>query len=263
MSTPTPTQPFEPREHLIQLKSKTGAQDYLPVAWRLVWFREAYPQGTITTEILHLDLAAETEEETTVWDPTQRKSVKHIKRAKGVAVVKATVHTGAGGAATGVKKETGAGFPDYLEKAETGSIGRALAALGFGTQFAPELDEGAERLGADSPGEAAGGAKGGAQAQKPPQKHVSPHVERVNKVYVVARDSGWFTPRAGSEQADFLAWVRTIFPTATIRSISDINETMLRHLEGQPPLAPQDQASGAPTKEEPTPHEAAAAAAAA
>ncbi len=32
-------------------------------------------------------------------------------------------------------------FSDYIEKAETGAIGRALAALGYGTQFAPEFNE--------------------------------------------------------------------------------------------------------------------------
>jgi hypothetical protein len=33
--------------------------------------------------------------------------------------------------------EKAASFSDFLEKAETGAIGRALAALGYGTQFAP------------------------------------------------------------------------------------------------------------------------------
>lgn len=46
--------------------------------------------------------------------------------------------------------ETLEGFGDFIEKAETGAIGRALALVGFGTQFcADELDEG-PRL-ADSP----------------------------------------------------------------------------------------------------------------
>ena len=51
--------------------------------------------------------------------------------------------------AQGTKSETAAGFQDHLEKSETGAIGRALALCGFGTQFAPEFDEG-DRL-ADSP----------------------------------------------------------------------------------------------------------------
>ena len=43
--------------------------------------------------------------------------------------------------AKGTKMEDFRGFPDYIEKSETGAIGRALAACGFGTQFAPDLDE--------------------------------------------------------------------------------------------------------------------------
>ena len=40
-------------------------------------------------------------------------------------------------------------FADYLEKAETRAVGRALAMCGYGTQFAPELEE-RERI-VDSP----------------------------------------------------------------------------------------------------------------
>ena len=47
------------------------------------------------------------------------------------------------------KKETESGFPDYIEKAETGAIGRALAMCGYGTLQAPEFDE-QDRL-ADTP----------------------------------------------------------------------------------------------------------------
>jgi hypothetical protein len=51
------------------------------------------------------------------------------------------VTDGKGGRATGTKSECAADFGDYIEKAETGAIGRALAALGYGTQFAPEFNE--------------------------------------------------------------------------------------------------------------------------
>ena len=43
--------------------------------------------------------------------------------------------------ATERKKETEAGFPDYIEKAETGAIGRALAMCGYGTLQAPEFEK--------------------------------------------------------------------------------------------------------------------------
>ncbi len=132
---------FNPNEHLIQLKSRDGSKDYLPVQWRLVWFREQCPGGTIDTEEVEVDLDREVEEETYAWNSETRRSEKIVKRARGYARFRAVVTDGKGGRATGTKSETAASFPDYIEKAETGSIGRALAALGYGTQFAPELNE--------------------------------------------------------------------------------------------------------------------------
>ena len=135
------TRTFNPNDHLMQIKNRNGSADYLPVQWRLVWFREHCPEGSIETEMLHLDLDRETEEEGYAWNNDTRRSEKVIKRANGLAVFRATVKDGKGGIATGMKSEKAAGFPDYIEKAETGAIGRALAALGYGTQFAPDLDE--------------------------------------------------------------------------------------------------------------------------
>ncbi len=107
---------FNPSDHLMKLKGK----DYLEVKWRLVWFREERPSWGIETEPLVLE---------------DKKAVfrANIKDETGRIL------------ATGTKMETPSGFADFVEKAETGSIGRALAALGFGTQFAPELEEG-ERI---------------------------------------------------------------------------------------------------------------------
>ncbi len=135
------TRMFNPNDHLLQIKNRNGSADYLPVQWRLVWFREQCPEGTIETEMLHLDLDRETEEEGYAWNNDTRRSEKVIKRANGLAVFRAVVKDGKGGIATGTKSEKAASFPDFIEKAETGAIGRALAALGYGTQFAPDLDE--------------------------------------------------------------------------------------------------------------------------
>lgn len=133
---------FNPNEHLMQIKSRNGSADYLPVQWRLVWFRSICPNGTIETEIVHLDPTMETEEESYAWNSETRRSEKVIKRAPGFAVFRAIVKDGNGGIAMGTKSEKAASFPDYIEKAETGAIGRALAALGYGTQFAgDEFDE--------------------------------------------------------------------------------------------------------------------------
>jgi hypothetical protein len=144
-----PVRQFNPNEHLISLKSREGLKDYLPVQWRLVWFRSACPQGTIDTEEIEVDLDREVSEEAFVWNNETRRSEKVMKRAKGYARFRAVITDGKGGRATGTKSENAASFPDFIEKAETGAIGRALAALGYGTQFAPDLDE-AHRI-VDSP----------------------------------------------------------------------------------------------------------------
>src|SRR6266446_5272420 len=135
------SRPFNPNEHVIEIKTKNGLADYLPVQWRLVWFRSECPDGSIETEPIQIDLDRETEEEGFAWNEEKRRSEKVIKRANGFAMFHAVVKNGKGGIGTGTKSEKAASFPDYIEKAETGAIGRALAALGFGTQFAPELDE--------------------------------------------------------------------------------------------------------------------------
>lgn len=115
---------FNPKDHLIKLKGK----DYLPVAARLAWLREQHPDTAITTDLRQHD------------------------ENVGYALFLATAKIPLGGSATGWGSETRSDFGDYLEKAETKAIGRALAALGFGTLWALELDEGGSI--ADSPVEA-------------------------------------------------------------------------------------------------------------
>jgi len=121
----TDIQTFQPNEHLINLGNSHTPRWYLPVQWRLVWLREQCPDAKVSTEVIHLDFE------------------------KGIAVFRATIKHGEA-EAVGTGSETVKDFRDYIEKAETKAIGRALAALGFGTQFAPELDEGQERI-ADAP----------------------------------------------------------------------------------------------------------------
>jgi len=141
---------FNPKKHVIEIKTGQGNKEYLPVQWRLVWFRSLCPEGSIETEMLHLDWNTEFSEEAWEWNSQIRKSEKVRKVAPGVAVFRAVVKDGQGGVATGTKSEKGVSFPDFIEKAETGAIGRALAALGYGTQFTgDEMQEG-QRF-ADSP----------------------------------------------------------------------------------------------------------------
>lgn len=133
---------FDVQKHVIKIKNGDKEVDYLPVQWRLVAFREAYPQGTISTEIVHLDLDRECSIQVKKWNKSTGRFEMITKTGIGMAIFKATVSTGLGGSATGTKSENAANFADYLEKAETGAIGRALAELGFGTQFVGvEFDE--------------------------------------------------------------------------------------------------------------------------
>jgi hypothetical protein len=136
------TMAFNPNEHMRQLKSKEGLQDYLDVKWRLVWFREQCPLGTIDTEELEYDTEREVQAEVWQWNNETRRSEKVIKRARGYARYRAVVTDGKGARATGTKDENAANFAEYGPKAETGAVGRALAMLGYGTQFTgDELDE--------------------------------------------------------------------------------------------------------------------------
>ena len=113
--------PFDPRQHLIQLKGK----DYLPVAARLIWLNEEAARYTIHTNILKLEDTYAVVQATVTVSSDENISLK---------------------TATALKREDKTHFPDYLEKAETGAVGRALGMLGYGTQFAPEFDEMAGQL---------------------------------------------------------------------------------------------------------------------
>lgn len=136
---------FNAEKHLIELQGKA----YLEVKWRLVWFRQECPNGTIDTEEILVDLDREVEAEvpTGNWIPNpnrpgKKMPEKMVKRDKGYARFHAVVTDGKGGRATATKSENAASFPDFIEKAETGAVGRALAMLGYGTQFTgDELSE--------------------------------------------------------------------------------------------------------------------------
>lgn len=105
---------FDPRPHLITIRSRGQEAQYLPVNKRILWLRTVCPEARVTLDLVHL---------TPEW-----------------AVVKAVVDLPSGAHAEDFGSETKAEFADFLEKAATKALGRALAQLGFGTQFAPELE---------------------------------------------------------------------------------------------------------------------------
>ena len=114
---------FDPNKYMLKLpktkkiigdngmvKWEKTETDYLPVAARIAWFRKDHQYWSIITEVEQL--------------------------ADKAVIMKATIKDMLGTViATARKKETEMGFPDYIEKAETGAIGRALAMCGYGTLF--------------------------------------------------------------------------------------------------------------------------------
>ena len=114
MSTITTSAAFDPTRYLKKLKD---GKDYLEVAHRLQWLRAEHPDASITTRLEHVDFDA------------------------GWAIFHARVEIPGAGIAEGTGSETRQAFPaGWLEKAETIAIGRALAALGYGTAFCLDFD---------------------------------------------------------------------------------------------------------------------------
>lgn len=122
---------YDPNDHLMNLKGK----DYLNVQHRLLWFmrdqRDMIASGLATVPYaIHTELV-------------------DLDRETGWAHFRTTVRDVLGNESTMYGSESARDFPDYIEKASTKSLGRALLALGYGAAFAPEMDEG-ERI-VDSP----------------------------------------------------------------------------------------------------------------
>src|SRR5690606_30120005 len=115
------TQQFDPREHIIRLSNG----EYLEVKWRLVWFRQEHPAGRIDTEVMEV---------TPDYARVRATASYPIEVGGQIEWALGTGH----GTATRTAKQYG---DRYVERAETAAIGRALAALGYGTQYASELSE--------------------------------------------------------------------------------------------------------------------------
>lgn len=157
---------FDPQKHLMKLKGK----DYLEVKWRLVWLREEHPNAMIATELVDL--------------------------RDNHAVFKATVTLPEGASATGFGSEDSKGFADFIEKAETKALGRALAGLGYGTQFCDDMVYGAEEgrvvdSPVSRPADAQRRANGDRQRPQGDLVDAPPDVDRAMKrVHAVAAEHG-------------------------------------------------------------------------
>jgi hypothetical protein len=127
-------QDFDPNQHLLAIErfdkrlNQKVVTDYLNVQNRLIWFirdqRALIAAGLAsTTYVVQTDLI-------------------ELDRQQGWAHFKSYVRDVLGNEATMYGSESVKDFSDYIEKASTKSLGRALLLLGYGTAFADELDEG-------------------------------------------------------------------------------------------------------------------------
>lgn len=137
-------------EHLMQMPEKQKKRDdrgnfvlendrfvyetvmkyYLPVAPRIIAFWEEHPDWSIETEVIELNMNTSGE---TAQGPNGLYPIGH-------AVMRCVIRDDKGRVrATGTKVEHQADFPDFVEKAETGAVGRALGSKGIGTLYAKEM----------------------------------------------------------------------------------------------------------------------------
>ncbi len=153
---------FEASKCLTRLQGK----DYLEVKWRLLWLRTEHPEAVVETDL--------------------------IKHDDSFALFKARVTIPGGGSATGWGSETARDFRDYIEKAETKALGRALAALGFGTQFCEDYDFASQGNGhvVDSPVEPPGRGSAASPTSRPglPDSGNLATPNQVRAIYSIARD---------------------------------------------------------------------------
>ena len=117
-------QDFDPNQHLMQLKGR----DYLNVQSRLLWFIRDQ-RALIVAGLAQVPYVV-------------RSELVEMDREHGWAHFKTYVRDVLGNEVTMYGSEAAKDFPDFAEKASTKSLGRALLALGYGTAFAPEMDEG-------------------------------------------------------------------------------------------------------------------------
>lgn len=149
---------FDPTRYL----TKVSGRDYLEVKWRLVWLRSVHPDAQIETEL--------------------------VEHRNNMAVFRARVTIPSGASATGWGSEGTEDFGDYLEKAETKALGRALAALGFGTQFCWDFEFGAEQQRiVDSPVDIRA-ARDGGRPQQGIRQEATPR--QIKYLHAVAREVG-------------------------------------------------------------------------
>jgi len=110
--------PYNPREHLVKIRSKDGAmKDYYPAAWRLYELTLRFPNANFSSEIMLLDVE------------------------RNLVVVKCRLYLGANYEQSEKKTEAlKSGSLSTLDKVETAAKARCARDFGISTELALETD---------------------------------------------------------------------------------------------------------------------------
>jgi hypothetical protein len=216
---------FDVGARFVQISGRGGNKAYLPVQARIDWFRHDYPEGLIDQEIVYHD------ERQAIFKATV------TKVRDGVLL----------GRADGYGQEYASAFPDYLLKAATVSIGRALNALGFGGS---DLDEGvAEGNIADAPVDRSAGrgeaptpieARRPANAGTPASTTLLITEKQLKFLWAVAREKGLSDDDVHAETKRRYGKESTSDLTrADASAFLDVLQAMQPKAPQQPPAAPE------------------------
>lgn len=183
---------FNPAEKAIKIQ---GGALYLQVKDRLIWARKDHPNLCVRTEVVKLD---------------EKIAVFH---ATASYIDEQSVHV----YGEGHGSETPQGFPPgYIEKAETVAIGRALAALGYGTAAAFEEEESGKL--ADSPVQR---TTTGTPTIRERVKQARPPSSQIAARPVAGREQQAEPPAASPTLAATEKQVRTIWTAAGEKGMDD------------------------------------------
>lgn len=140
------------------LISVKGGNMYLKAPSRILWMREEHPDWSIETAIV----AGGFEE--------------------GFVVIKAKISNEQGRVLATAHKEEKTGTFPFISKAETGAIARALAHIGYGTQFGEDEGEGEESV-ADGPVPGRGAQRLRTGQQDPYAQRRPPNVDANGEIH--------------------------------------------------------------------------------
>ncbi|MBV9708305.1 MAG: hypothetical protein JO125_12950 [Chloroflexi bacterium] len=111
---------YNPRDHLIKIKTKQGLKDYYPASWRLYELNMRYPNANFRSELLHFDLE------------------------RNFVIVKCTLYLGSSADLDMASRKTEAlkqGTLSALDKVETAAKARCARDLGISTELALDMED--------------------------------------------------------------------------------------------------------------------------